>query len=138
MPQVDMCIARFKEHPATRRAVVSMGGHEPQDLHRPACWSFIQFLSSRHGLSMIVYQRSLNLAKIMPVDLVVLSNLHQYVATSIGQELGSLFWTIGSLHIRVEDYIEPNYVGQRHQSLMLDYSVLSNANLCYTTLEKLI
>lgn len=117
MPQVEECIKRLKSYPNSRRAIVSMGEHLPQDLHRPACWSFLQFLSSRNGLCLIVYQRSLNLAKIMQYDLVVLSNLLIYVANILGVSYGSLFWTIGSLHST--EVLAPQYYGDRHQSLLL-------------------
>lgn len=117
MPQVRECIKRLREYPQSRRAIVSMGEHLPQDLHRPACWSFLQFLQCRSGLCLLVYQRSLNLQKVMPYDLVVLSNLLLYVARETELPVGSLLWTVGSLHVL--EIQELNMAGPRHSSIVL-------------------
>lgn len=129
MPQVRECVARLKSHPASRRAVVSMGEMLPQDINRPACWSFLQFLKCRHGLCMLVYQRSLNLTKVMPYDLVVLSNLLLHVAEEVNQEPSSLIWTIGSLHSL--NLAPPNHVGHRHNSLLVE----TNPTTCLAALR---
>lgn len=129
MPQVQECIARLKQYPTTRRAVVSMGAYSPQDINRPACWSFLQFLSGRNGLNMLVYQRSLHLTKVMPYDLVVLSNLHMRVATEVGQPAGSLIWTVGSLH--AVELPAPVYAGQRNMSIQ----VTADAATCLAALR---
>lgn len=118
VPQVNECVERLKAHPHSRRAVVSMGGSSPQDINRPACWSFLQFLLCRNGLCMLVYQRSLNLSRVMPYDLVVLSNLLLDVARRVEQPVGSLLWTVGSLHC--VELVEPNYAGHRLQSLTIE------------------
>lgn len=107
MPQVNQCIERLTAYPNSRRAIVSMGENSPQDINRPACWSFLQFLQTRRGLNMLVYQRSLHL-KVMPYDLIVLSNLLMHVAERVNLTVGSLIWTIGSLHATELTMLQPS------------------------------
>lgn len=134
MPQIQECIPRLRQHPDTRRAVISMGGASPQDINRPACWSFLQFLNSLDGLNLLVYQRSLNLTRVMQYDLIVLTNILSYVAKSVAMPVGSLYWTIGSLHTVGEYTI--NRAGQRNASLLLPFEVMESPLLCADILQR--
>lgn len=99
MPQLEKCIFKLRESPNTRRAIVSMGGIEPEDINRPACWSFLHLLRSGNRLHMHVYQRSLGM-HVMPYDCILLSHILLYVAHSLKAEVGCLHWTVGSLHVK--------------------------------------
>jgi len=117
VPQIEQCIAALQLDPFTRAAVVQMGGPIPRDVNRPACWSHLHFLFGRYGLDLLVYQRSCNFTKVMPYDLVVLTNVLIRVAETLGRSVGSLFWTFGSLHS-----IEPNPAfesGSRNESILV-------------------
>ena len=136
MPQVQQCINLLLESHHTRRAVVSMGGPMLQDANRPACWSFLQFLSHRGKLDMLVYQRSLQLWTVMPYDVVVLTNLLGHVCRSVDMPLGSLRWTVGSLHCRPEERTTRLTDGQRNQSIWLSEGVTDDPNHCIHALRE--
>lgn len=131
MPQLCGCIRLLKAHPATRRAVISMGGFNPQDINRPACWSFLHFLKQDDRLHLQVYQRSLAL-HIAPFDCVLLTNILFHVSRSVGIPVGKLLWTVGSLHARkgaeqLEDASE--------RGLVVRGDVLADPDRCWDLLE---
>lgn len=97
MPQVEKCVELLREHPTSRRAIVSMGDVYTQDTHRPACWSFLHFLRYDDTLYMLVTQRSLNL-QIVPCDCVVLTELWRYVCAQLDVQPGEMVWNVGNLH----------------------------------------
>lgn len=127
VPQLRKCVEKLTKHPNTRRAIVDMGGLEHDDINRPACWSFIQFLRTPHGLNMIVFQRSLNLYGVMPYDCILLTNIHNYVATLTSQTMGLFTWIFGSLHTIGE--LKP-YHGQRNESMLYPVHTLADENEC--------
>lgn len=132
MSQIQQCIALLREHPDTRRAIVSMGGFcEDSDLNRPACWSFLQFLHTKSGLELLCYQRSLNLYGVMPYDCVVLTNILYYVSLATRLPVGPLRWLFGSLHTRAQNHSE----GNRNDSIMLPYALLSDPKACLEQLK---
>lgn len=133
MPQVWRCIRLLEGSITSRRAIISMGDGSIHDINRPACWSFVQFLASRKGLDMIVYQRSL-LLSLMPYDCIVLTNMLQFVAKQCNIEPGRLRWSFGSLHMR-EDYKPVPNTLPRFKSLMLPDKVARTAPLAYTWLQ---
>lgn len=137
LPQIKECAKLLRQDFNTRRAIVSMGGFEEDpDVNRPACWSFLHFLSFREQLDLLVYQRSLNLYGVMPYDLIVLSNVLLYVAHAVGITPGALRWTIGSLHIPAEDHIRPLLERRNVQPIIYPYAMLDDADECYTKLMK--
>jgi len=129
MPQLRRCVEKLKAYPDTRRAVVSMGGLEHDDANRPACWSYLQFLSSPMGVDMCVYQRSLNLYGVMPYDCILLCNVLHYVASAVDDVPDKLHWCVGSLHAVKTDIKEP-VDGDRNHGMLFKYSVLNSADEC--------
>lgn len=134
VPQIARCIGQLRQHPATRRAIVSMGElPEAPDINRPACWSFLHFMLGTAGLEMHVYQRSLSLFGVMPYDVVVLSNVQRFVAGAISAPCGTLHWTVGSLHCRVGDAVD----GKAEScggSLLLPYELMACPLACTAAL----
>ena len=135
IPQVAVCVERLKADKHSRAAVVSMGGPEPRDINRPACWSHLHFLFYRGALDLLVYQRSLNLVGVMPYDCVVLTNLLMYAAQKLGVPHGSLRWTVGSLHLRVTDYGKPLPTGQRNCGMVYPFELLDSPSECLLRLR---
>jgi hypothetical protein len=134
MPQIGKCIEHLREHPYTRRAIVSMGGFcDTPDMNRPACWSFLQFLCTKGALDMCLFQRSLQLFTVGPYDLIVLTNILKYVAEAVGLPLGALHWTVGSLHCRPGE--RPERVGQRNMSLIFANELLESPKECWNLLS---
>ena len=134
MPQIEVCIRMLSQSLGTRRAVVSMGGLEFQDINRPSCWSFLHFLHQGDGLHLLVYQRSLNLVGVMPYDCVVLSNVLLYAVEKLRVRVGSLHWIIGSLHAPVGAEHRPSESGV--DSIIYPAAVLSDPQLCMRMLEE--
>lgn len=101
MPQIRDCCKLLRSDPQSRRAVVSMGGYNPEecDINRPACWNMLHFMANGSKLDMLVYQRSLNIVNVMPYDAIVLTNVLIYVALETHMDIGSLYWTVGSAHM---------------------------------------
>lgn len=97
MPQVAACIELLQHYPDSRRAIITMGDVFTQDINRPACWSFLQFLMYEEKLHLLVTQRSLNIS-VMPCDLVILTELLAYVCRQLDVQPGPLHWYIGNLH----------------------------------------
>lgn len=137
VPQIRDCVQLLKESPHTRRAVVSMGGFEPSpDVNRPACWSFLHFLNGRNGLDLLVYQRSLKLA-VMPYDCVLLCNTLLFAADCASLRVGSLRWTVGSLHESTSSSLElQTTTWPRNAGLALPPNVLGDAGMCLDALNR--
>lgn len=134
MPQVRECIKLLREHPDSRRAIVSMGGPTPRDINRPACWNTLHFLMWKGALDLMVYQRSLNLPRVMPYDCVVLTNALLHVAKEIGRAPGSLRWTVGSLHRQVgKEVMRP---WRRVDSIVLPHDLMRDPAAAYKALEE--
>lgn len=133
MPQIRRCINILGEDPESRRAIVSMGEIGENDINRPACWSFLHFLYSENELDLLVYQRSLNLPGVMPYDCVLLSSILVYVATMLSLPIGSLRWTVGSLHATTP-LPSVKLANARPGNLLLPTSLLCNSALCLRTL----
>jgi hypothetical protein len=135
MPQVLTCCERLTRSTETRRAIVSMGGPEPSDINRPACWSFLHFLSTGGQLHLHVYQRSLSLIGVMPYDCIVLSNLLIYAARKSGFYPGHLYWTVGSLHIKETERVDGNDHGRRLDQFVAPFELLDDADACIAMLK---
>lgn len=134
VPQVEACIELLKTSPQSRRAVVSMGPLGYQDQNQPPCWSFLHFLVQRGCLNLFVYQRSLNLTRVMPYDCVVLTNVLLYAAERLGMSPGSLHWTVGSLHAPVD---AKNPLPESDvESIVYDAKTLSTPSSCMHILER--
>lgn len=129
MRQIRWCIEKLKQNRWTRRAFVSMGEGHPEDVNRPACWNHIQFLYWNGALHMHVFQRSLNLWNVMPYDCVVLTNVLNVVSELTDTLLGSLEWTIGSLHVVPGFDIRHDYVSSREQ-MIFSPRMLSEPDTC--------
>lgn len=127
MRQLRSCVVQLMANPASRRAVVSMGEAYPQNINRPACWSFLQLLIQDDELHLSVYQRSLHLHNVMPYDCVVLTNILNWAAWRIGVRVGALHWTIGSLHTG----IGARSIDGQPLSLMLPPAVLDDRKECW-------
>lgn len=134
VPQMHRCMDLMRQHPHTRRAIVSMGPLLWQDANQPSCWSFLQFLLFRGELCLSVYQRSLMLDRVMPYDCILLTNVLNYAAQELRLPMGSLHWCIGSLHNSRPKH-EPNDCG-RHVSMMLPHRLLSSPSACFDALER--
>lgn len=129
MGQIRNCIDLLTLSPQSRRAIVSMGPYESDpDLNRPACISHLQFLSSRHGLDMVCYQRSLNLYSVFAYDCILLTNILRFVAQRTQLNVGSLHWSFGSLHMRLGMPHGPS--GPRNLGLLLPSGVLADPQHC--------
>jgi hypothetical protein len=128
MPQIEDCIRELRIDPDSRRAIVSMGGPTPSDLHRPACWSMLHFLKQDGLLHLLVYQRSLNLHGVMPYDCIVLTNVLNHVAHHADLPLGHLQWTCGSLHYPQDSQPRPG-TSHRFATIVLEprWAIPANA-----------
>lgn len=138
MPGIRRCLSQLSLCRTSRRALTSMGGLEDaQDKNRPCCWSSLHFLSGQHGtLDMLVYQRSLNLHGVMVYDLVALTNIHNYVAVLLGMDLGSMRWTVGSLHCRADAAMSTNVGRMRTAGLVIAPEVLHDTAKCRSWLDE--
>ncbi len=134
LPQIERCVELLRSEASTRRAIVSMGEIGTDDINRPACWSFLQFLHTDAGLNLCVYQRSLNLYGVMPYDCLLLSNILHYVAKKASLEPGRLYWTVGSLH-NVANSPVGTSTAPRLQGLLLPVAVLDKPTECAYMLE---
>lgn len=134
VPQIEACIQLLRRDPLSRRAVVSMGSLEYQDINRPPCWSFLHFLQQSSHLHLLVYQRSLNLTGVMPYDCVVLTNALLYAAGRLGVPAGPLHWTIGSLHRPLGVTDRPPEFDV--DSIVYPVEILSDPQLCMRMLEE--
>jgi thymidylate synthase len=135
VPQIVKCVELLRHDPYSRRAIVSMGGPEHQDINRPACWSCLHFLRHSGTLYTFCYQRSLNLYGVMPYDCVLLTNIARYVA-GLCEAPWSLRWTVGSLHMREEDVDISEVDGDPYRSLWLPHGLLSDSAMCLKVLEQ--
>lgn len=136
MRQIRWCIAKLKSNPDTRRAFVSMGEMFPEDINRPACWNNLHFLIVDDKLSMHVYQRSLNLWHVMPYDVIVLTNILNMVASVVGIQVGTMHWTVGSLHmLTTADYQGFSLDTSIRETMLFDPLLLIEPNACKSALE---
>ena len=134
VPQVVRCLELLSKQPDTRRAIVSMGPLETESVNKPSCWSFLHFLKQGQSLHLVTYQRSLNLFGVMPYDCILLTNILYYAASTLGLPMGTLYWTIGSLHTAAEKL--ETVEGPKSRSMLLPIEILSDPNECYKILEK--
>src|SRR5258708_2258298 len=91
----------------SRRAIVSIylpefDQHEKKGAEVP-CTALVQYLRRGDTLHAITYMRSQNAFLLLPVDIFLLSMLHEYVARSVGCDIGSYHHVCGSLHIYEKD-----------------------------------
>lgn len=131
MDKVRECVKLLLADRMTRRAIVSMGNDcDYRSVNLPHCWNLLQFLSDGDALHVGVSQRSLSM-RVYPYDLVVLSNVLRYVAMKTNHNIGSLTWTIGSLH--ADDPRTAGYYDQT--SIQLPLEVMSDPKLAWSWLE---
>jgi hypothetical protein len=102
VPQLRRCFELLREHPYSRRVVVSFGELRELTANLPRCMSFMQLLLGQRGLDLLVFQRSLSLA-VMPYDLVLLTNILGIASCAVKECIGALRWTVGSLHASTGD-----------------------------------
>lgn len=133
VPQIEFCVQLLRRSPQSRRAVVSMGGLDVQDINRPPCWSFLHFLRQEERLHLLVYQRSLNLTGVMPYDCVLLTNVLLYAAERLGMAPGRLHWTVGSLHAPVDAQHLPSE--STVSTIAYPVATLSDPRRCMELLE---
>lgn len=134
MPQIRACIGLLSRYPQTRRAIAVSDTVFHQDINCPQCMSSMQFLTDRDGaLNLLVYQRSLNLHGVMPYDVILLTNILGFVAKTVHMPVGSLRWTIGSLHTK-ELGLAPS-AGSRQDGIILPYEVLASPDACLAKLR---
>lgn len=130
MPQIVDCVSRLQDDKHTRRAIVSMGEADVLTINRPACWSFLHFLSDGHNrLDLLCYQRSCAMA-VMPYDLVLLANILNVVSNQANMECGELHWHHGSLH-RLTSNEHTVGLRVRHSGITLPVPVLVNSTQCF-------
>jgi thymidylate synthase len=106
VPQLVVCVRKLREHCDTRRAVVTVTDPrwpELENVNIPQCICTLHFLRGTN-LDMFAYSRSLNLWNVMPYDLTLLANVHNFVAQLSSLPRGSLTWTVGSLHMPDADH----------------------------------
>lgn len=132
MDQIKGCIRLLRRSRNSRRAIVSMGGHEDADsINSPACWSFLHFMEQQNRLHLHVYQRSLSMS-VMPYDAMLLTNILNYVRYYVSLPGGQVLWTVGNLH-RKSRPTEP-VIGE--QTILLPPIPLRNDGLCLDMLER--
>lgn len=130
MPRLRGCIQLLNYDRDTRRAIVGMHNNvDYRTINTPHCWSLLQFLSDGEKLHMGVSQRSLSM-RVMPYDAVLLSNILCYVADHTQHVVGSIAWTVGSLH--ATDVTVPGYALQ--SPIHLPMEVLDNPAVCWNLL----
>lgn len=120
MPQLMKCIKLLREHPHTRRAVLTMLDGRPHDINRPACISGLQFTNYRDTLHLVVAQRALRLCHV-PYDCIILTELLRYVCKAVGVPSGELHWHVGNLHAKnVTDWDAYNPNCERNHGIHID------------------
>lgn len=102
---VAHCIRLLAEDPSTRRAVAPI--FLPTDVIKPKrdtpCAALIQFFVRNEQLHMLVTMRSQSAFNIMPYDTFLFTMVMEYVAATLGVELGFYHHVCGSLHVYEEE-----------------------------------
>lgn len=133
LASLQLCIKALTRNKFTRRALLSMPDlRSGESVNSPPCWNTMHFLVVEQSLlRMLVYQRSLNLA-VMPYDLALFSCVHQFVADLLTMEVGSLHWTVGSLHSVERPQLRLGLPGK----LRLNVNLLCDPGCCWEELMR--
>ncbi|WP_024512723.1 thymidylate synthase [Bradyrhizobium sp. ARR65] len=99
--QIANVLAKLRERPATRKAVVQLFNAE--DLSEPhdeiPCTTTLQFLLRKSKLEMIVTMRSNDAYKGLPHDVFCFTMLQEILARTLGCEMASYRHFVGSMHL---------------------------------------
>lgn len=99
--QLDYVIDRLRTKPHSRKAVIQLFDHE--DVTRPyrnvPCTCTLQFFVRGGMLEACVHMRSNDAYKGLPHDVFAFTMLQEFVACSLGYELGRYTHMVGSLHL---------------------------------------
>lgn len=103
--QVDRVIARLKERPDTRRAVISI--LEPSDLgpdkREAPCTTALQFIHRRGHLHLVAMMRSNDAYLGFPHDVFSFTMMQELIARSLGVRVGEYHHFATSLHLYGRD-----------------------------------
>jgi thymidylate synthase len=112
--QLDKVVAKLKEDPNTRQAVISIyDGKEIQNYrHDTPCTTAIQFSIVNNRLEMCVTMRSNDLWFGFCIDQYCFSQLHKLVSERTGYEQGGYFHFAHNIHI-YESQLDKNNLIQR-------------------------
>jgi thymidylate synthase len=132
VPSLKVAVDTLKEHPDSRRAVVTMPDIKAGSrLHQPACWNKMQLLKQRGVLNLLVSQRSLHLTRVGPYDCILFTNTLLWAAAVTGIPPGSLYWFSACTHCSLP---QECFTGQRNRSLVLPAEILSDPKACWDAL----
>jgi thymidylate synthase len=99
--QVEYVIRTLRDAPFSRKAVIQLFDH--QDVTRDhadvPCTCILQYLVRDGCLSAITYMRSNDVFRGLPHDIFCFTMLQEYIARSVGVELGPYHHMVGSLHM---------------------------------------
>lgn len=99
--QVDYVIQTLRDAPSSRKAVIQLFDHQDVtgDHADVPCTCTLQYLVRDGHLSAITYMRSNDVFRGLPHDIFCFTMLQEYIARSVGVELGPYHHMVGSLHI---------------------------------------
>jgi thymidylate synthase len=99
--QLTEVINLLRRHPASRRAVIQLYGHEDwQGTHKDIpCTCTLQFLLRSEQVHLITYMRSNDAYLGLPHDTFCFTMIQEYVARAVGVDVGTYAHVVGSLHL---------------------------------------
>lgn len=113
-PQLDALIAKLKDNPTTRRAVLLT--YYPEDIHmagRVPCTVASQYVIRRNKLNALYFLRSSDTVNLLPADLYHYIRLQQWLSDKLKISIGTFGLIIGSLHIYYKDKEKASLILQR-------------------------
>jgi thymidylate synthase len=117
--QVEYVIRTLRDAPFSRKAVIQLFDHQDvtSDHADVPCTCILQYLVRDGRLSAITYMRSNDVFRGLPHDIFCFTMLQEYIARSVGVELGSYHHMVGSLHMYDADAGELSaFVGEGWQA----------------------
>jgi thymidylate synthase len=99
--QVEYVIRTLRDGPFSRKAVIQLFDHQDVTSHHAdvPCTCTLQYLVRDGRLSAITYMRSNDVFRGLPHDIFCFTMLQEYIARSVGAELGPYHHMVGSFHM---------------------------------------
>jgi thymidylate synthase len=99
--QIEVCIARLRADPGTRRAFAAI--LTPEDTVSPRmdfpCAAGVQYFTRDGQLISVTFMRAQHALNLLPLDGFVFRGLQQYVAVRLGLKVGAYHHYCGTLHL---------------------------------------
>lgn len=102
--QLEEAINLLREHPDTRRAMVTIRNEADICHDDQPCLTSMQFLVRSGELHMFVHFRSNDLWQALYMNAYALMELQRLVANRLGVEVGDYYHTVNSLHVYERDW----------------------------------